>query len=110
MACGNTPRQRFYLLRRDIEEQGGLDWKDAPRRENFFSGLSPQLREWLRGHNCDTLYCPDYVSGYEGADETVREVKQGYEDGLRKYTTSTLLSPPAGHRGTGRTRLEESGA
>ncbi len=83
-------RQRFYLLKKDLQLVGGLDWTNAPRREDFLAGASPQLREWLRRHDCDTLYCPEYEAEYESAVQSVPEFKQAYEEGLRKYKSPQL--------------------
>lgn len=83
-------RKRFFLLERNIEEAGGAAWADVPRREQFWTGASPQLRDWLRRHDCDTLYCPEYAAEFESAVASVPEFKRAYEEGLRKYRSRQL--------------------
>ncbi|MCA1593992.1 MAG: hypothetical protein LC754_15335 [Acidobacteria bacterium] len=39
------PRKRFYLLEKNIQEDGVLNWRDAPKRDAFLSGASAQLRD-----------------------------------------------------------------
>jgi hypothetical protein len=82
-------RKRFYLLRRSAFN-AGLDWASMPRRADFLQGASPQLREWLARHDCDSLYCPEMGAGFPEAVKTVPEFKRAYEDGLRKYRNEKL--------------------
>jgi hypothetical protein len=82
-------RKRFYLLRRSAFS-AGLDWASMPKREEFLQGASPQLREWLARHDCDSLYCPEVGAGLPEAVKTVPEFKRAYEDGLRKYRSERL--------------------
>ena len=77
-------RKRFYLLRRSAFASG-IDWASMPKRADSQQGASPQLREWLARHDCDTLYCPEYEAEFESAKESVPEFKRAYADGLRKY-------------------------
>ncbi|HVF55450.1 MAG TPA: hypothetical protein VM934_04820 [Pyrinomonadaceae bacterium] len=83
-------RKRFFLLEKNLEQAGGLNWAAAPRRENYLKGASPQLLAWLKAHDCDTLYCPEYEAEFEGAVATVPEFKKAYEEGLRKYRSPKL--------------------
>ncbi len=82
-------RKRFYLLRRSAFS-AGLDWASMPRRADFLQGASPQLREWLARHDCDSLYCPELESEFAEAVKTVPEFKRAYDDGLRKYRSERL--------------------
>jgi len=82
-------RTRFYLLARSARE-AGADFSAAPRREEFLSGASPELRAWLARHDCDTLYCPEYAAEYERAVAEVPEFKRAFEEGLRKYRSRDL--------------------
>lgn len=80
-------RKRFYLLERPVRL---ADLPAPPRREDFLAGASPQLREWLARHDCDSLYCPEYEAEYEAATQTVPEFKKAFEEGLRKYRNRQL--------------------
>lgn len=82
-------RKRFYLLRRSAFS-AGLDWASMPKRADFLQGASPQLREWLARHDCDSLYCPEFESEFPEAVKTVPEFKRAYDDGLRKYRDEKL--------------------
>ncbi len=82
-------RKRFYLLERSARASAA-GTPAAPRREDFLQGASPQLREWLARHDCDTLYCPEYEAGYADAVKTVPEFKKAYDDGLRRYGSDRL--------------------
>ena len=82
-------RKRFYLLRRSAFS-AGLDWASMPRRADFLRGASPELREWLARHDCDSLYCPEFESEFPEAVKTVPEFKRAYDDGLRKYRSERL--------------------
>jgi hypothetical protein len=82
-------RKRFYLLRRSAFSSG-IDWASLPRRADFLQGASPQLREWLARHDCDSLYCPEFESEFAEAVKTVPEFKRAYDDGLRKYRSQRL--------------------
>ena len=82
-------RKRFYLLRRSAFN-AGIDWASMPRRADFLQGASPQLREWLARHDCDSLYCPEFESEYPEAVKSVPEFKRAYDDGLRKYRSERL--------------------
>lgn len=82
-------RKRFYLLRRGAFS-AGLDWASMPRRADFLQGASPQLREWLARHDCDSLYCPEFEAEFPEAVKTVPEFKRAYDDGLRKYRSERL--------------------
>jgi hypothetical protein len=84
-------RKRFYLLERNVQKSGVMpDWSGVPRRDEYLKGASQQLQEWLRQHDCDTLYCPEYEAGYADAVKTVPEFKKAYEDGLKKYRNQKL--------------------
>jgi hypothetical protein len=82
-------RKRFYLLRRSAFS-AGLDWASMPKRADSLQGASPQLREWLARHDCDSLYCPEFESEFPDAVKTVPEFKRAYDDGLRKYRNERL--------------------
>ena len=82
-------RKRFYLLRRSAFS-AGLDWASMPRHAASLEGASPQLREWLARHDCDSLYCPEFESEFPEAVKTVPEFKRAYDDGLRKYRSERL--------------------
>jgi hypothetical protein len=82
-------RKRFYLLRRS-PFSAGIDWASMPKRADFLQGASPQLREWLARHDCDSLYCPEFESEFPEAVETIPEFKRAYEAGLRKYRNERL--------------------
>ncbi|MBV8859913.1 MAG: hypothetical protein JOZ02_23480 [Acidobacteria bacterium] len=82
-------RKRFYLLRRSAFS-AGIDWASMPRRADFLQGASPQLREWLARHDCDSLYCPEFEAEFPEAVKTVPEFKRAYDDGLRKYRNEKL--------------------
>ncbi|MBV9923811.1 MAG: hypothetical protein JOZ96_02125 [Acidobacteria bacterium] len=82
-------RKRFYLLRRSAFS-AGLDWASMPKRADFLQGASPQLREWLARHDCDSLYCPEFEAEFPEAVKTVPEFKRAYDDGLRKYRSEKL--------------------
>jgi hypothetical protein len=82
-------RKRFYLLRRSAFS-AGLDWASMPKRADSLQGASPQLREWLARHDCDSLYCPEFESEFPEAVKTVPEFKRAYDDGLRKYRNERL--------------------
>jgi hypothetical protein len=82
-------RKRFYLVRRSAFS-AGIDWASMPRRADFLQGASPQLREWLARHDCDSLYCPEFEAEFPEAVKTVPEFKRAYDDGLRKYQSHRL--------------------
>ncbi|MET0649466.1 MAG: hypothetical protein ABW208_22885 [Pyrinomonadaceae bacterium] len=82
-------RKRFYLVRRSAFN-AGIDWASMPKRADFLQGASPQLREWLARHDCDSLYCPEFESEFPEAVKTVPEFKRAYDDGLRKYRSEQL--------------------
>lgn len=82
-------RKRFYLLRRSAFSSG-IDWASMPRRADFLQGASPQLREWLARHDCDSLYCPEFEAEFPEAVKSVPEFKRAYDDGLRKYRSERL--------------------
>ena len=82
-------RKRFYLVRRSAFG-AGIDWASMPKRADFLQGASPQLREWLARHDCDSLYCPEFESEFPEAVKTVPEFKRAYDDGLRKYRSEQL--------------------
>jgi hypothetical protein len=83
-------RKRFFLLERSAATSIGTGTPPAPRREEFLKNASPQLREWLSRHDCDTLYCPEYEAEYAEAVKTVPEFKRAYDEGLRKYRSERL--------------------
>lgn len=83
-------RKRFYLLEKNVQEGGQPDWSGVPRRADYLKGASPQLQEWLRRHDCDSLYCPEYEAEYAEAVKTIPEFKKAYEDGLKKYRNQKL--------------------
>jgi hypothetical protein len=82
-------RTRLYLLARGARE-AVADWSGVPRREDFLSGASAELRAWLARHDCDTLYCPEYEADYDRAVREVPEFKRAFEEGLRKYRSREL--------------------
>jgi hypothetical protein len=82
-------RKRFYLIRRSAFS-AGLDWASMPKREDSLQGASPQLREWLARHDCDSLYCPEFEAEFPEAVKTVPEFRRAYDDGLRKYRSERL--------------------
>lgn len=82
-------RKRFYLLQRSARANPAA-FSSAPRPADFLQGASPQLREWLARHDCDSLYCPEYESEYAEAVKTVPEFKRAYEEGARKYHSDKL--------------------
>ena len=82
-------RKRFYLLQRSARSSGAA-FSAAPKRADFLQGASPQLREWLARHDCDSLYCPEYESEYAEAVKAVPEFKRAYEEGVRKYHNDKL--------------------
>jgi hypothetical protein len=83
-------RKRFFLLRRSALDGAGPDWAAMPKRADYLQGASPQLREWLARHDCDSLYCPEFESEFPAAVKTVPEFKRAYDDGLRKYRNERL--------------------
>ena len=83
-------RKRFFLLERSAAAALAADAAPAPRREDYLKGASPQLREWLAGHDCDSLYCPEYEAEYAAAVKTVPEFKRAYDEGVRKYRSEGL--------------------
>jgi len=83
-------RKRFFLLERSAASSIQLETYAPPRRETFLKNASPQLREWLGKHDCDTLYCPEYESEYADAVKTVPEFKRAYDEGMRKYRSDRL--------------------
>lgn len=92
-ADGKTPirRKRFYLLERSVREGGRQpDWSSLPRRADYLKGASPQLQDWLKKHDCDSLYCPDYEAEYAEAVKTVPEFERAYKEGLKKYRNEKL--------------------
>jgi hypothetical protein len=82
-------RKRFFLVRRSALA-AGLDWAAMPKRADFLQGASPQLREWLARHDCDSLYCPEFESEFPEAVKTVPEFKRAYDEGVRKYRNERL--------------------
>jgi hypothetical protein len=80
-------RKRFFLLQRSAASSTPAP---APRREEFLKSASPQLREWLSKHDCDTLYCPEYEAEYASAVKTVPEFKRAYDEGTRRYKSERL--------------------
>jgi hypothetical protein len=82
-------RKRFYLLQRSAFS-AGIDWASMPKRGDSFQNASPQLREWLARHDCDSLYCPESAAEYSEAVKTVPEFKRAYDDGMRKYRNERL--------------------
>src|SRR3954468_22572076 len=83
-------RKRFFLIERSAASSIAIETHAPPRREDFLKSASPQLREWLSHHDCDTLYCPEYESEYAEAVKTVPEFKRAYDEGLRKYRSERL--------------------
>ena len=84
-------RKRFYLLERSVREGGRQpDWSSLPRRADYLKGASTELQEWLKKHDCDSLYCPDYEAEYADAVKFVPEFKKAYEEGLKKYRNQKL--------------------
>ncbi|HEX8351986.1 MAG TPA: hypothetical protein VF611_03620, partial [Pyrinomonadaceae bacterium] len=83
-------RKRLFLLERSAFAAGGLNWAAMPKRADYLQGASPQLREWLARHDCDSLYCPEFASEFPEAVKTVPEFKRAYEEGLRKYRSERL--------------------
>jgi hypothetical protein len=83
-------RKRLFLLRRSPFGAGGPDWASMPKRADYLQGASPQLREWLARHDCDSLYCPEAEAEFAEAVKTVPEFKRAYDDGLRKYRNERL--------------------
>jgi hypothetical protein len=83
-------RKRFFLLRRSALATPGADWATMPKRADYLQGASPQLREWLARHDCDSLYCPEFEAEFPEAVKTVPEFRRAYEDGLRKYRSERL--------------------
>jgi hypothetical protein len=82
-------RKRFYLLQRSARTNPA-SFASAPKPADFLQGASPQLREWLARHDCDSLYCPEYESEYAEAVKTVPEFKRAYDEGVRKYHSDKL--------------------
>ena len=84
-------RKRFFLLRQSpLAAPSRIDWASMPKRADYLQGASPQLREWLARHDCDSLYCPEFESEFAEAVKTVPEFKRAYDDGLRKYRSERL--------------------
>lgn len=83
-------RKRLFLLERSAFGAGGPDWGAMPKRADYLKGASPQLREWLARHDCDSLYCPELVAEFPEAVKTVPEFGRAYEEGLRKYRSERL--------------------
>jgi hypothetical protein len=83
-------RKRFFLLRQSALQTEGIDWAAMPKRANFLQGASPQLREWLSRHECDSLYCPEFESEFPEAIKTVPEFKRAFDEGVRKYHSERL--------------------
>jgi hypothetical protein len=83
-------RKRFFLLRQSPFGTAGLNWAAMPKRADFLQGASPQLREWLAHHDCDSLYCPEFESEYAEAVKTIPEFKRAYDEGMRKYHNERL--------------------
>ena len=83
-------RKRFFLLERSAASSAGADSTPAPRREDFFKAASPELRNWLGRHDCDSLYCPEYEAEYARAVETVPEFRRAYDEGFRRYKNKGL--------------------
>lgn len=83
-------RKRFYLLERDVTKDASFNPASAPKRDDFLAGASPELREWLKKHECDSLYCPEYEATYEDAVKTVPEFKRAYDEGMKKYKNPKL--------------------
>jgi hypothetical protein len=77
-------RKRFFLLTRPADA-ATLDLAGAPARADYLKGASPELREWLARHDCDSLYCPEYEAEFASAKETVPELRRAYAEGLRRY-------------------------
>ncbi len=48
------------------------------------------MQEWLKKHDCDSLYCPDYEAEYAEAVKSVPEFRKAYEEGLKKYRNQKL--------------------
>jgi hypothetical protein len=89
--AGGEPlqRKRLFLLASDPAAAGQF-WSDAPRRDDYLKGASPELRAWLAKYDCDTLYCPEYEAGYADAVKSVPEFRKAFEEGLRKYHNEKL--------------------
>ena len=83
-------RKRFFLLRRSALAAPAPDWGAMPKRADYLQGASPQLREWLARHDCDSLYCPEFESEFAEAVKTVPEFKRAYDEGVRKYRNAGL--------------------
>ncbi|MDT7780361.1 MAG: hypothetical protein QOC99_2873 [Acidobacteriota bacterium] len=83
-------RKRFFLLQRSAFSTEGINWASMPKRADFLQGASPQLREWLARHDCDSLYCPEFESEFPEAVKTVPEFKRAFDEGLRKYHNEKL--------------------
>jgi hypothetical protein len=83
-------RKRFYLVERSITADSNFNPASAPRRDQFLSGASPELRAWLKEHDCESLYCPEYEAAYENAVKSVPEFQRAYQEGMKKYKTHKL--------------------
>jgi hypothetical protein len=91
--AGKKPvaRKRFFLLRQSpLATPGLINWLTMPKRADYLQGASPQLRDWLARHDCDSIYCPEFESEFPEAVKTIPEFKRAYEDGLRKYRSERL--------------------
>jgi hypothetical protein len=83
-------RKRFFLLRQSAFGTAGINWAGMPKRADFLQGATPQLRDWLARHDCDSLYCPEFESEYAEAVKTIPEFKRAYDEGMRKYRNERL--------------------
>jgi hypothetical protein len=84
-------RKRFFLLRQSaLATPGSINWAAMPKRADYLQGASPQLREWLTRHDCDSLYCPESESEFPEAVKTIPEFKRAYDEGMRKYRNERL--------------------
>ncbi|HZI18866.1 MAG TPA: hypothetical protein VEY09_09745 [Pyrinomonadaceae bacterium] len=81
--------ERFYLLTKKAGD-AGLDWTKAPARAKFFEGASPELMKVLDESGCDTLFCPELIGQYPKLVEDVREFREAYAAGMRKYKDRRL--------------------
>ena len=83
-------RKRFYLLEKNVQQVSGVNFSSVPSRDEFYKGASAPLRDWLKKHDCDTIYCPELESEYKDAINTVPEFKQAFAEGLKKYKSPNL--------------------
>ena len=89
-------RQRFFLIKGSLEENKSLIEKikqtEVTSRECYYrsKGASEALIKWLKGNDCDSVYCREIEEKDVAGNEAVPEFKTAYDKGLRDFKSPEL--------------------